>query len=53
MERVLALQGLPETSFANGDEMDSNLSNVCSSETTKCSTQSNQCGPTITQMMDW
>lgn len=51
MERVLALQTLQEA-FAEGDEMDSNFSNVCSSQTTACSTQSSQCRPP-TQLMDW
>jgi len=54
MQRVLALPGLPEAYFGDSDEMDSNLSNICSSETTKCSTQSNQCGPaTVTGGSDW
>lgn len=52
MERVLALQSLPDAFSGEGDEMDSNISNVCSSETTHCSTQSNQC-KLPTQMMDW
>lgn len=52
MERVLALQGLPETFFAEAGEMDSNWSNICSSETTACSTQSNQCRPPLTQL-EW
>ena len=32
MDRVLALQSLPEAYFGEGDEMDSNLSNICSSK---------------------
>ncbi|HZI87997.1 MAG TPA: hypothetical protein VFD48_14280, partial [Pyrinomonadaceae bacterium] len=51
MDRVLALQSLPEAYFGEGDEMDSNLSNICSSETTACSTQSSGCKTVI--KMDW
>lgn len=52
MERVLALQSLPDAFSGEGDELDSNISNVCSSQTTACSTQSSQCRPP-TQLMDW
>ena len=32
MNRVLALQSLPEAYFGFGDDVDSNISNICSSE---------------------
>lgn len=48
MERVLSLQKLSEHSSEAMDEMISTISNVCSDETTACSTQSNQCKTTDT-----
>jgi len=43
MNRVLALQSLPEAYFGFGDDLDSNISNICSSESIDCSSQSFMC----------